>query len=392
MPARVAGSFVRRPGLSLLEVILSLAILIMALTAIGLLLDIGSEHERKARLNKVAARLAQSKLAEVEAGIVSFDTTEGEFTDSDSAWSWTMTAESQGANLYMVTITVRAGGRPAVQLQRRADDARPSVRGSAAKLTRPPPTLAPEEAREPFSRRQGTGDRGQKPTGRSARGVGLTVSCLLSPVPCRRQGFTLLEVLLAMLLAMLLMGGLYVALSMSLQQVQTSRDALEIEDVSRAVFNKVSIDLTNILGPSTPNSGGTASSGASAPSTTPGMTTTKPTTGGDMDADDMGSKSTTTPPTSDPGTTDESEGTSTLVALQTGVIGDSTTLSIFASRVPGVLTRPGALGQQTNNAQQARSDLVRIDYWIGPAAACAGRSGSWSPRTPSAAATGHRPE
>jgi hypothetical protein len=139
MPARMAGSFVRRPGLSLLEVILSLAILIMALSAIGLLLDLGSEHARKVRLNNTAVRLAQSKLAEVEAGIVSFDTTGPEaFTDSDAGWTWTMTAESQGANLYLVTVTVSrdSGGKPFnFRVAQMMLD--PSVRGSAAKQSRP---------------------------------------------------------------------------------------------------------------------------------------------------------------------------------------------------------------------------------------------------------------
>jgi hypothetical protein len=143
VPARAAGSFVRRPGLSLLEVILSLAILIMSLSALGLLIDIGSEHERVTRLTNTAARLAQSKLAEVEAGIVTFDTTEGEFTDSDPGWSWTMTAEDQGANLHLVTITVsRDAGGKRFEFRVAQMMLDPAVRGSASKMTRPTPASA----------------------------------------------------------------------------------------------------------------------------------------------------------------------------------------------------------------------------------------------------------
>jgi hypothetical protein len=178
-----------------------------------------------------------------------------------------------------------------------------------------------------------------------------------------RRGFTLLEVLLAMLLGIMLMAGLYFTMTMSLQQTQTSRDSLEIEDVSRAVFGKVSGDLTNILGPAPPNSGGTAPGGASAPPTdTSGAPAPTPTpTGTDPAPDPM------TDPMTDPAPTEGTEPTetvSTLMAFQTGVIGGSDYLSIFASRVPGVLSRPGALNLQTDTGRQQRSDLVRIDYWV----------------------------
>jgi hypothetical protein len=63
------------------------------------------------------------------------------------------------------------------------------------------------------------------------------------------------------------------------------------------------------------------------------------------------------------------ENASTLMAFQTGVVGDSTTLSIFASRVPGVLSRPGALALPSEGARY-RSDLVRIDYWMSPNGLC----------------------
>jgi general secretion pathway protein I len=127
-----------RRGLSLLEVILSLAILVISMTALGLLINQGSEHEMQARLNNTGTRLAQSKLAEVEAGIVSFDTMEGDFGEGDPGWSWTMNAEDQGANLWLVTITVTRDlrGQP-FQLSLGQMMLDPSILGSAAKLTRP---------------------------------------------------------------------------------------------------------------------------------------------------------------------------------------------------------------------------------------------------------------
>jgi hypothetical protein len=217
---------------------------------------------------------------------------------------------------------------------------------------------------------QWTVGSGQSTAGRSSRLIVLSAHS-------RRKGFTLLEVILAMLLGILLMGGLYFSLSMSLQQTQASRDALEVEDTSRAVFNKISVDLNNILGPSTPNSGGTAPSGSSsAPPTTTGMTPTTPTTptgtgdggmSGDMTMPPADDGSTTPPTTTPP--TDETQTLATLLKFQTGVIGDNKTLSIFASRVPAVLSRPGALALGEVGTQY-RSDLVRIDFWMSEFGLC----------------------
>jgi general secretion pathway protein I len=140
VPARWAGSFARRAGLSLLEVILSLAILIMSMSAIGLLIDMGSGHEMDARLNNTAARLAQSKLSEVEAGIVPLEEAGPSPFDEDAGWTWTMTAEDQGAYLYLVTVTVTRDvrGRPfEFRVAQMMLD--PAVRGSASKLSRPAP-------------------------------------------------------------------------------------------------------------------------------------------------------------------------------------------------------------------------------------------------------------
>src|SRR5438132_6570462 len=106
-----------------------------------------------------------------------------------------------------------------------------------------------------------------------------------------------------MRLGILLMAGLYFTFSMSLVQTQASRDALEIEDVSRAVFNKISVDLNGILGPSAPNSGGTAPSGASSGTSNSSNSSNSTPTGtggssGDMSSGDMTTGGSTTGGTS----------------------------------------------------------------------------------------------
>jgi len=127
-----------RPGLSLVEVLLAMTIFFMAIVAISRLVDIGTDRELDARMNTVAARLAQSKLAEVEMGIEPMTATGGEFSDSDAGWTWSMVAELQGTNLYLVSITVTRDlkGRPfSLTLAQMVLD--PTVRGAAVEATRP---------------------------------------------------------------------------------------------------------------------------------------------------------------------------------------------------------------------------------------------------------------
>lgn len=114
MRRSTARTRVRRPGLSLIEVLLAMAIFIMSIVAIGRLVDIGTEREMEARFHTRGARLAEAKLAEIEAGAVSFTESGGTFPE-DPDWSWTMTAELQSLpNLYLVTVTVSRDlkGRP----------------------------------------------------------------------------------------------------------------------------------------------------------------------------------------------------------------------------------------------------------------------------------------
>ncbi len=103
-PARTA-----RPGLSLIEVILALAILVLATAAISRLFDIGTDRGTEARVYSRGARLAQSKMAEAEAGLISplSGGSNGQFEGDDAAWQYSVAAAAAGpANLYTVTVTV----------------------------------------------------------------------------------------------------------------------------------------------------------------------------------------------------------------------------------------------------------------------------------------------
>ncbi len=195
-----------------------------------------------------------------------------------------------------------------------------------------------------------------------------------------RRGFTLLEVLLAMMLGMLLMSALYFAFDMSIQQVQSTRDAVDIEDASRAVFNKISKDLSGILGPAPPKSGGTPTSGSSTTSTTTTTTTTNTTTTmtptGTSSATNSQMQSSTNTTGSTTGSTQST--TTPLMPFQVGVVGpDNTQFSIFASRVPNVLVKPGGLAQVPDTTTPQPSDLYRIDYWLAQSGGLCRRERPW---------------
>jgi type II secretion system protein I len=98
----------RRPGISLLEVLLALAIFLLALVAIGQLVDIGTDHALDSQAQATATRLAQSKLAEVEAGVIPLDgsSPSGSF-DVEPEWTWTVSStQANIPNLYTVTVQV----------------------------------------------------------------------------------------------------------------------------------------------------------------------------------------------------------------------------------------------------------------------------------------------
>ena len=126
-----------RRGLTLLEVILSLAILLISLVAVSRLVEMGTDRELDARMNNTAVRLAQAKLAEFEMGVTSLDTQSGDF-ENDTGWSWSMTSDTQGTNLFLISVTVSRDvrGRPfSLTLSQMILD--PAAKGAAVEAARP---------------------------------------------------------------------------------------------------------------------------------------------------------------------------------------------------------------------------------------------------------------
>jgi general secretion pathway protein I len=131
-----------RRGMSLLEVLLALTILVISIAAVSRLVDVGSERAIDSRALTRGSRLAQNKMAEVEAGIVDLGgESTGNFDNDDKNWEYTVTPEQTGPpNLYTVTVRVKCvfQGRPVeVVLTQLVFD--PAQTGSTAQAERPAP-------------------------------------------------------------------------------------------------------------------------------------------------------------------------------------------------------------------------------------------------------------
>jgi prepilin-type N-terminal cleavage/methylation domain-containing protein len=128
-----------RPGLTLIEVLLAMAILLLSLAAVGQLVDVGSDRGVEARFHVIGTRLAQAKLAECEAGVIDVTAGGSGTFDDEAEWSWEVSSQPETAtNLYRVTATVyrdNRGKRFEIVLAQLVYD--PAKTGSAAQAERP---------------------------------------------------------------------------------------------------------------------------------------------------------------------------------------------------------------------------------------------------------------
>lgn len=136
--ARQTG-LAHRPGITLIEVLLGLAIFLMAIVPIGKLVDMGTDHAVETSLQSEGTRLAQSKLAEVEAGVVPVATGGSGTFEDETEWSWTVTSTPASTpNLYSVAVTVShdyRGRALTVSLSQMVVD--PMVMGTGAPIAKP---------------------------------------------------------------------------------------------------------------------------------------------------------------------------------------------------------------------------------------------------------------
>jgi general secretion pathway protein I len=136
----------RRAGMSLIEVLVAMAVFLLCLVGIGRLVDSGTDRATEAKYQNTGTRLAQSKLAEVEAGVIPVSGgATGDFSDDgDDPWQWTVdSTETDIANTYDVIVTVSRpyrGQTFSVKLAQIVFD--PTAIGTAADAT-PTPLVPP---------------------------------------------------------------------------------------------------------------------------------------------------------------------------------------------------------------------------------------------------------
>jgi Tfp pilus assembly protein PilV len=159
----------------------------------------------------------------------------------------------------------------------------------------------------------------------------------------RREGFTLLEVLLASALAIVLMAALYVALDVQLRLAADGREAIEQATVTRALVQRFDNDVAGIIGPVAPPVGKAGSTTGSTGTTATGAATTDPAAGGAVM---------------------EAVTQSTTIQFQAGVIGESDgenrpRLTMFVAKVAGLARSADESGEMPNPA-----DMRRVTYWM----------------------------
>ena len=99
----------KRSGMSLIEVLVALTIFLMAWVAVAQLVMISSDNGRDAQWQNRANRLAESKLAEVVAGVTPINSGGSGTLDDYGApeWQYSINSEPDTApNLYRVTVRV----------------------------------------------------------------------------------------------------------------------------------------------------------------------------------------------------------------------------------------------------------------------------------------------
>ncbi|MEZ6065193.1 MAG: prepilin-type N-terminal cleavage/methylation domain-containing protein [Planctomycetaceae bacterium] len=108
MTCRRHRQVTRRRGLTLLEVLLSLAIFMIAMTAISQLVSIGSRASVEAQVEADAALRAETVLNEVIAGVHPLQSTQQTTFTDDPDWVWSLDV-MEGPHIDLVQLDVTVG-------------------------------------------------------------------------------------------------------------------------------------------------------------------------------------------------------------------------------------------------------------------------------------------
>jgi general secretion pathway protein I len=96
-----------RRGLSLIEVLMSLAIFLMSLVALSQLIEMGGDRARDTQLLSQGAWIAQSNMAKLVSGVLGLTGQGDTASDEDPDWNFAVDAVADGniPGLFLATVT-----------------------------------------------------------------------------------------------------------------------------------------------------------------------------------------------------------------------------------------------------------------------------------------------
>jgi hypothetical protein len=169
-----------------------------------------------------------------------------------------------------------------------------------------------------------------------------------------RPAFTLLEVVLAAVIGVLLMGALYAFLQTQLRHTKAGRELIERSTLARALYNRMEADINTSLAPQLPQNPN-ASSGQGSGSMAGGSGGS----GGSATSNGTTSNSSSSTPSSTSATSTSSASSAGTATLNIGVQGDASHVVLSVSQQPRMAS---ILSDPAN--PQVISDLRRITYWL----------------------------
>jgi Tfp pilus assembly protein PilV len=150
-----------RRGLSLLETIVSVAIMMISLGAIHELMDLAGRQALEVKTRSLAAQECQSKLNEFSCGALGMNS-QGGPCDYIEGWEWSVDAQQfEVDGLWQVTVTVRKtnSDKPMDEVSLSQIILDPGKRGNPIDEPPPPetsntPAATPEESKNPNQQSQ----------------------------------------------------------------------------------------------------------------------------------------------------------------------------------------------------------------------------------------------
>lgn len=95
-------------GFTLLEVVIAVAVLLGAITALFQLINVGHRSSIQSKLRSDAVLIAETKMNEAVGGIIEMQSSSEEELEDYPGWLWSLTVDDAGLDgLLQVTVTVR---------------------------------------------------------------------------------------------------------------------------------------------------------------------------------------------------------------------------------------------------------------------------------------------